>query len=37
MTLAVESGRAGRLRAVEEFSWDAVAEQTAALYAEVAS
>jgi alpha-maltose-1-phosphate synthase len=30
-------GRAGRLRAVEEFSWDAVAEQTAALYAEVAS
>ena len=30
-------GRAGRARAVEEFSWDAVAEQTAALYAEVAS
>ena len=30
-------GRAGRLRAVEEFSWGAVADQTAALYAEVAS
>jgi starch synthase len=30
-------GRAGRARAVEEFSWDAVAAQTAALYAEVAS
>jgi alpha-maltose-1-phosphate synthase len=30
-------GRAGRARAVEEFSWDAVATQTAALYAEVAS
>jgi starch synthase len=29
-------GRAGRLRAVDEFSWDAVAAQTAALYAEVA-
>jgi glycosyltransferase involved in cell wall biosynthesis len=29
-------GRAGRLRAVDEFSWDAVAVQTAALYAEVA-
>ena len=29
-------GRAGRSRAVEEFSWDAVAAQTAALYAEVA-
>jgi alpha-maltose-1-phosphate synthase len=30
-------GRAGRARAVGEFSWDAVAAQTAALYAEVAS
>jgi starch synthase len=30
-------GRAGRARAVEEFSWDAVAVQTAALYAEVSS
>jgi starch synthase len=30
-------GRAGRARAVEEFSWEAVAAQTAALYAEVAS
>ena len=30
-------GRAGRQRAVAEFSWDAVAAQTAALYAEVAS
>jgi starch synthase len=29
-------GRAGRRRAVEEFSWDAVAAQTAALYAELA-
>ena len=29
-------GRAGRLRAVDEFSWDAVAAQTAALYAELA-
>ena len=29
-------GRAGRLRAVGEFSWDAVAAQTAALYAELA-
>ena len=28
-------GRAGRRRAVDEFSWDAVAAQTAALYAEV--
>jgi starch synthase len=28
-------GRAGRLRAVDEFSWDAVAAQTAALYAEL--
>ncbi len=30
-------GRAGRLRAVDEFSWDAVAAQTAALYAELVS
>jgi starch synthase len=29
-------GRAGRERAVGEFSWDAVAAQTAALYAELA-
>ncbi|HEY2834257.1 MAG TPA: glycogen synthase [Sporichthyaceae bacterium] len=29
-------GRAGRDRAVHEFSWDAVAAQTAALYAELA-
>jgi alpha-maltose-1-phosphate synthase len=29
-------GRAGRERAVNEFSWDAVAAQTAALYAELA-
>lgn len=29
-------GRAGRERAVAEFSWDAVAAQTAALYAELA-
>jgi starch synthase len=34
---AAAMGRAGRLRAVDEFSWDAVAVQTAALYAEVAS
>ena len=32
---ADEFGRAGRSRAVAEFSWDAVAAQTAALYAEV--
>ena len=30
-------GRAGRQRAVDEFSWDAVAAQTAGLYAELAS
>jgi starch synthase len=29
-------GRAGRERALTEFSWDAVAAQTAALYAELA-
>jgi starch synthase len=34
---AAAMGRAGRRRAVDEFSWDAVAVQTAALYAEVAS
>jgi starch synthase len=28
-------GRAGRERAVTEFSWDTVAAQTAALYAEL--
>ena len=30
-------GLAGRARAVREFSWDAVAAQTAALYAELVS
>jgi starch synthase len=34
---ATVMGRAGRERAVREFSWDAVAAQTAALYAELAS
>ena len=34
---AAAMGRAGRRRAVDEFSWDAVAVQTAALYAEVGS
>jgi alpha-maltose-1-phosphate synthase len=34
---AAAMGRAGRERAVTEFSWDAVAAQTAALYAELAS
>jgi starch synthase len=34
--LAAAMGRAGRERAVAEFSWDAVAAQTAALYAELA-
>jgi starch synthase len=33
---AAAMGRAGRDRAVAEFSWDAVAAQTAALYAELA-
>jgi starch synthase len=33
---ATAMGRAGRERAVREFSWDAVAAQTAALYAELA-
>jgi starch synthase len=33
---AAAMGLAGRKRAVAEFSWDAVAEQTAALYAELA-
>ena len=33
---AAAMGRAGRERAVGEFSWDAVAAQTAALYAELA-
>ena len=32
---AAEMGSAGRERAVAEFSWDAVAAQTAALYAEL--
>ena len=32
---AAEMGQAGRERAVTEFSWDAVAAQTAALYAEL--
>ncbi len=34
---AAAMGPAGRRRAVDEFSWDAVAVQTAALYAEVVS
>ena len=34
---AAAMGRAGRLRAVDEFSWDAVAAQTAGLYAELVS
>jgi alpha-maltose-1-phosphate synthase len=34
---AAAMGRAGRRRAVDEFSWDAVAVQTAALYAELVS
>jgi starch synthase len=34
---AAELGRAGRERAVTEFGWPAVAAQTAALYAEIAS
>ena len=33
---AAAYGAAGRERATEEFSWAAIAEQTAALYAEVA-
>lgn len=33
---AAEYGAAGRRRAAEEFSWGRIAEQTAALYAEVA-
>ena len=33
--MAKEYGRAGRERAVTEFSWQRIAEQTAALYAEV--
>jgi alpha-maltose-1-phosphate synthase len=32
---AAAMGEAGRERAVAEFSWDAVAAQTAALYAEL--
>ncbi|MGZ0710964.1 glycogen synthase (plasmid) [Coraliomargarita sp. W4R53] len=32
---AAEFGTAGRLRATEEFSWDRIAQQTSALYAEV--
>ena len=34
--MAKEYGRAGRERATTEFSWQRIAEQTAALYAEVA-
>ncbi|MDE0546836.1 glycogen synthase [Microbacterium sp. C7(2022)] len=33
--LAAQYGRAGRARATEAFSWEAIAAQTAALYAEV--
>jgi alpha-maltose-1-phosphate synthase len=32
---AAVMGEAGRERAVAEFSWEAIAEQTAALYAEL--
>jgi starch synthase len=32
---AAEYGRAGRTRAAEDFSWQAIADTTAALYAEV--
>jgi alpha-maltose-1-phosphate synthase len=32
---AARMGRAGRQRAVAEFSWTGIAEQTAALYAEL--
>jgi starch synthase len=35
--LATEMGRAGRRRAIEHFSWPAIAHQTVALYREVAS
>jgi starch synthase len=35
--LAEAMGRAGRERAVTEFGWHAVAEQTAALYSELVS
>jgi len=34
-SLAERFGRAGRRRAVEEFGWDAIAAQTAALYREL--
>lgn len=34
---AREYGRAGRERATNDFSWESIAEQTAALYAEVAA
>ena len=34
---AAEMGRAGRRRAVERFAWPAIAEQTAALYRELAA
>jgi starch synthase len=34
-SLAERFGKAGRRRAVEEFSWDAIAAQTAALYREL--
>jgi glycosyltransferase involved in cell wall biosynthesis len=30
-------GRAGRRRTIEQFSWTAIAAETAALYAELAS
>jgi starch synthase len=35
--LAERLGKAGRKRAVEEFGWDAIAAQTAALYRELLS
>jgi alpha-maltose-1-phosphate synthase len=34
--MAAEFGAHGRKRAVAEFSWDKIAAQTAALYAELA-
>jgi alpha-maltose-1-phosphate synthase len=36
-SLATSMGQAGRDRAVSEFGWRAVAEQTAALYSELVS
>jgi starch synthase len=33
--LAERFGKAGRVRAVEKFGWDAIAQQTVALYREL--